>query len=348
MVRCLTNDQIEACLDMSAVMNVLERAYRADAEGRAVNIPRSDMFLPIGADEAYVLKVMPGAVEDLRAAAVRIQSDRIRWGDDRKVKVAAGGDQYAQHVLVYDTEAVEPILLMPDGYASKMRVGATNALGAKHMAPSDVGVVGLLGAGRQAGGQAWGVDEVFDLDVIRVYSPTPANCEGFADEWGERLDADIVAVDSAADAVTGADVLTCATNSMRPVFDPDSIEPGMHVSAIKNPEIPDAAFDRVDRVGVHTHTPPYGPHNYEPRGAGFVDAMNGAWAVEGCDFEAMPDLATLVADGVDREADETTLFVNNNGLGIQFAAVGRYLHDYACKEDFGTEIDTNLFLQSMR
>ncbi|MFB6173623.1 MAG: hypothetical protein ABEI39_03185 [Halobacteriales archaeon] len=347
MVRCLTNDDVRAVLDMEDAVAAVEAAYAAAAAGRAVNIPRSDMILPLGTDEAYVYKVQPGAVEDLSAAAIRVQSDRIRWTDGRKTKLAAARDgQYAQHVVVYDTESCEPILLMPDGFTSKMRVGATNALGAKYMAPA-ARTVGLLGAGRQAGGQVWGFDTVLDLDAIRVFSPTRSSREAFAAEWDGHLAADVRAVDSAEAAVGGADVLATATNSMHPVFDAETVEPGQHVSTVKNPEVPEAIFDRVDRAAVHTLSAPYGPNNYSPRGSTFEERLDDAWGFDE-DLTAYPDLAELVSGEPGREREgETTLFLNNNGAGIQWAACGRHVHDEAQRRDVGDTIRTERFLQSV-
>lgn len=347
MVLTVTNEEVRACLDMDDAIEAMETAYRAEAAGRAVDIPRSDMLLPISSDEAYVFKIQPGAIEDLSVSAIRMQSDRVRWGETRKTKVAAArDDQYAQHVLVYDTDRVEPILLMPDGFASKMRVGATNALGAQYMAP-DASTVGLLGAGRQAGGQVWGFDTVLDLEEIRVYSPTRTNREAFAEEWDARLDASVVAVDGPREAVGGADVFACATNSMEPVFEPEWVEAGQHVSTVKNPEIHEGVFERVDRLAVHSHSAPHGPHNYTPRGSSFADRMDDAWGIEAVDFREYPNLGDLLAGDPGRREDETTMFANNNGAGIQWAAVGRQVHDAADEAGLGEHVDTGLFLQSM-
>lgn len=348
MVRIVTNEDVEAALDMAATIDVVEAANLADAAGRAVNIPRSDMLLPVSADEAYVFKIMPGVVEDLGLAALRVQSDRIRWGDDRKVKLGvARGEQYTEYVQVYDTETTEPVLVYPDGFASKMRVGATNALAARQMAPADAATVGMLGAGRQAGGQAWGFDAALDLEEIRVFSPTAANREAFAAGWDARLDATVVAADSAREAVAGADVLSCASNAMAPVFEVDWIEPGTHVSAIKNPEVPDEAFGHVDRVAIHTHVTHHGPNNYAPRGSDFGRRLDDAWAVEGYDLADAPDLPTVLADGWTPEPGETSLFLNNMGLGTQFAAVGKLVLDHATEADLGVEVETDRFLQAV-
>ena len=348
MVRVVDNDDVEQLLDMATVLDVLEEAFLADAAGRAVNIPRSDMILPVSTDEAYVFKVMPGAVEDLGVAALRVQSDRIRWAEDRKVKLGrASGGQYTEYVQLYDTETTEPLLVFPDGVASKLRVGATNALAVRAMAPDDVSTIGLIGSGRQAGGQVWAFDTALDLEEVRVFSPTTAHREAFAAEWAARLDAAVVPTESAPEAVGGADVLACATNAMAPVFDPAWVEPGMHVSAIKIPEVPEGVFDRVDRVAIATHTPVYGPNNYQPRGAGFAEMLDDAWSFDDYDLAAAPDLPTVMADGVDRSPGDTTFFLNNMGFGIQFAALGRAIYDRATEAGVGHEIDTDQFLQSM-
>lgn len=348
MVRLVTNDDVRDLLDMAAAIDAVEAAYRADATGRAVNIPRSDMILPVDGQEAYVFKVMPGAVDDLGVAALRVQSDRIRWEDGRKVKLGEARDgRYTQYVQVYDTETTEPLLVMPDGFASKLRVGATNALAARHMGPDDASTLGLLGAGRQAGGQVWGFDEALDLEEIRVFSPTPEHREAFAGEWNARLDAAVVPVDSAEAAVEGVDVLAAATNAMEPVFDADWLRPGMHVSAIKIPEVPDAAFSRVDRVCINSHLTRHGPKNYAPRGSDFGKQLDDEWAIEGFDLADVPDLPTELTTERERAPDETTFFLNNVGVGIQFAALGKVVYDRAVDRDVGDEVDTGWFLQDV-
>lgn len=348
MVRAISNEDVRSVLDMETTIDLVEQGFRALGEGRAVSMPRSDMILPLGPKEAYVYKVHPGLVEDFSVAALRVQSDHIQWTDDRKEKVGdARGGQYVQYVQVYDTETTEPILIYKDGFVSKMRVGATNAIAAKYLAPADATSLALLGAGRQATGQIRGFANVLDLETITVYSPTRENREAFAREWDDRIDPTVVAADAAREAVRGVDVLACASNAMAPIFDADWIEPGMYVSAIKNPEVPEAAFERVDRTVITTRQNPFGPNNYPPRGSDFDTFLEDQW-VRGFDPEGAAELSEVVAGQVDvGGGDETRLFLNNLGLGMQFAAVGRHLYERAEERDLGVELDTELFLQSV-
>ena len=73
------------------------------------------------------------------------------------------------------------------------------------------------------------------IQEVRVYSPTPANREAFARGWSERTGRRIVAVDTPKDAVTGCQIVTCATAAMDPCFDGAWLDPGTHVTAITSP-----------------------------------------------------------------------------------------------------------------
>ncbi len=70
------------------------------------------------------------------------------------------------------------------------------------------------------------------IDKVRVFSPTRETREKFAAEMSAVLGIEVIAVDSAAEVVDGADVIVCATNSNVPVFDGNWLAPGQHVTSI--------------------------------------------------------------------------------------------------------------------
>ena len=47
----------------------------------------------------------------------------------------------------------------------------------------------------------------------------------------------------------------CATNSIDPIFFARWIEPGMHITSIKRPEIDVETIKRADRVVIHWNEP---------------------------------------------------------------------------------------------
>src|SRR6476660_4383400 len=68
-----------------------------------------------------------------------------------------------------------------------------------------------------------------------------------------KLGIEVRAVDSAREAVRGADILSTCTDAMAPVYDAEWIEKGMHVTNLGRREMPDASaakFDLVVRQGT--------------------------------------------------------------------------------------------------
>ena len=47
----------------------------------------------------------------------------------------------------------------------------------------------------------------------------------------------------------------CASNTIDPIFFARWIEPGMHITSIKRPEIETAALKRCDLLFLHSHDP---------------------------------------------------------------------------------------------
>ena len=180
-----------------------------------------------------------------------------------------------------------------------------------------------------------------------MYCPTAKNRQAFAKEWDDKLDPLVIPVDEPTKAISGTNILACASNAMQPIFDASWIEPKMHVSAIKNPEIPGDAFSKVDRIAVATTQLPSGPHNYAPRFSDFAQNLTEKWTIPNFDITAAQDISSLISENRNLISDETTLFLNNIGIGMQFAAVGKVVYDRAVESGIGTEIDTNLFLQSV-
>jgi len=94
---------------------------------------------------------------------------------------------------------------------------------------------------------------VRDFEAVRVFSPTAENREAFAEEFDDRLDADVSAVASASEALDGADVVITATTASEPVIDDADVEPGTHVTAMgqyhpKKNELPPELIARATYV----------------------------------------------------------------------------------------------------
>jgi alanine dehydrogenase len=355
MTLVLSNDDIEKLLAMPECIDTLEQAYIELAEGRGVSRRRSDCFAPTTRHDAlYSLKSMDGVIPKLGVGAVRINSDIVTWpqrgNNVRRVKIpAAPNGRYVGLVLLFSTENGEPLAIFPDGVMQRMRVGAANGLGAKYLARQDAKVVGILGSGWQAGAQLMAICAVRTVERIRCFSPDARNRAAFAANMTTMLNVEVTPVDQPEDAVAGADIVMCASNSIDHIFFEKWIEPGMHISSIKRPEIEVKAVKRADRVIIHSNDA--SPTHVLTEGLQLPERAKGrGWAVaEEIDFKNLPTLPQLIAGQVDgrKSAKEVTCFINNIGLGYQFAAIGALAHRNAKDRGLGHELPTDWFTQDV-
>lgn len=355
MTLVLSNDDVASLVTMPDCIQVLERAYQDLADGKGTDRRRSDSFVPTSRPGAlYSLKSMDGIVPSLGVGAVRINSDIISWptkaGSARRQKIAAApGQRYVGLVLLFSTETAEPLAIFPDGVLQRLRVGATNGIAAKHLARADAHEVALIGAGWQAGGQLMALSAVRELTRVRCCATTPEHVLAFAREWQETLGVEIVPAASPEEAVRGADVVLCATSSIDHVFFARWIEPGMHVSSIKRPELEPAAIKRADRFVIHSRNAT--PDHVAARGVEVPEVSEGkGWRLlEEIDFARVPTLPELVAGrAAGRDAaDQVTCFLNNIGMGFQFAAAGALLYQRARERGAGRELPTEWFTETV-
>jgi alanine dehydrogenase len=356
MTLILSNQDVEKLLTMPDCIDVLEEAYVELAEGRGVSRTRSDCITPTTRPDAvYALKSMDGVIPKLGIGATRINSDIVtfpkRGNNVRREKLpAAPNGRYCGLVLLFSTENGEPLAILPDGVMQRMRVGAANGLGIKYLARKDACTVGILGSGWQAGAQLMAACAVRSIKSIRCFSPNPANRTAFATQMSEMLGVDVVPVDQTEDAVEGADIVMCATNTLDNVFFERWVRPGMHLSSIKRPEIELKALQRADRIVLHSHDE--SPIHVLARDLAFAESdgdQRGWSSVVDLDFQKLPTLPELIAGQVvGRQSDnEVTCFMNNIGLGYQFAAAGAVVYRKAKESGLGHELPTDWFTEDV-
>ena len=355
MTLILSNADIESVLTMKDCIEVLEDAYWELAHGRGVSRTRSDSFSETKRKDAlYSLKTMDGIVPKLGVGAVRINSDIVTWptegGNERRVKVpSAPNARYVGLVLLFSTETGEPLAIFPDGVMQRMRVGAANGLGVKYLARTNAKKVGLLGSGWQAGAQAMGVCAVREVHSIKCFSPNEKHREAFATEWGGKLDVGVIPVGTAEEAMSDVDIAMCATNTIENVFFANWIKPGLHISSIKRPEVEADAIKRADVVVLHSNDA--SPTHLFTKGVSVPETAEGkGWMLGGeiafDKLSTLPELIAGQAAGRTRE-HQVTCFLNNIGLGYQFAACGALAYKKARERGLGLDLPTDWFTEDV-
>lgn len=359
MTLILSNEEVDDVLVMDDCIAILEETYRELAAGKGISRVRSDCLTPTSHPDAiYGLKSMDGVVPSLEVGAVRINSDIITWprtgNHRRRVKVpAAPGNRYVGLILLFSTATGAPLAILPDGVVQRMRVGATNGLGIKYMARQDARRIGILGSGWQAGAQLMAAASVREIEDIRCFSPDADHRETFAREMTDFLDIPVTPVETPEAALEYADIALCATNANSAIFGAEWVRSGLHMSSIKHVEIDAAAVKLADRAA--THIKDTSPIHCVIEGMDGMEALPSRYTPKGwadiaeLDFAAMPELTDLITGNVPgrESAEEVTCFINNFGLGYQFAAVGWLAFDRARRAGLGHELPTDLFTETV-
>jgi len=372
------NDVVSQLLTMRDCIRVQEAAFRKLPTGEAIHRPRIDMYVPCErADGYFRWGTMEGANDGY--FAIRMKSDIITWPRDKEgnwteEKYCREPGTYCGLILLVSTKNAEPLAFINDGALQHMRVGGGAGIGVKYLAREDAHTVGMLGSGGMARTFLEAFCCVRNIQLCKVYSPTPAHREAFAAEMAHRLGIEVRAVAEPRDAVTGVDILSSCTDSMRPVYDAGWVEKGTHVTNLGRREMPDAVMNRFDvvvRQGTAGLQMRQSERFQAERGlspaafiGGTVEEMRrlpaknpepgfGGDSPEFSDRGQgghKPDFADLVTGKCKGRTTrgQITFYRNVGNQGLQFSAVGGWLYEEAKRSGKGRIIPTEWFLQDIR
>jgi len=232
----LREAEVGALLPMDDVIAAVEDGFRLLGEGAAVNIPRSRSVTSSG-----VLHVMHAAAPTLGVMGVK------------SYVVTPRGARFL--AVLYRLEDGEAVMIVEADRLGQIRTGAASGVATKYLARANAGALGVIGAGWQARSQVEAIARVRPVALVKVFSRSEERREVFAAEMVEELGAEVVAVDSAEDAVEDMDIVVTATSAREPVLRGEWLRPGMHVNAIgsnaaSRQEIDAEAVRRADVVAV--------------------------------------------------------------------------------------------------
>jgi alanine dehydrogenase len=355
-MRVLSNEDIDQLLTMPECIEALEQMYLDYANGKALLVPRLDNISPATEAGAYYgFKQMGGAWPRKQVQALRINSDVISHpviaGKLRRVKEPRANGRWVGLVFMFSSETGALLGIFPDGAMQRMRVGAASGIAFKYLAPKNADTLTIIGSGWQAGGQLLAALALRPFKEVRVFSPRAERRAAFVAEAKLRHPGiAILDIDNAEEAVRGADVVMAATSSMQRVLEPSWLKPGMHISCIKILEVDQEIMNVCDRVVVHVSKEGKLPDNIMA-GTENVSELDekGWWKTPDSTFDTYPELAQLVAGKTPgrKNPEEITCFLNNVGIGLQFAAAGALVLEKARGMDIGHELPDEWFSEDV-
>jgi ornithine cyclodeaminase/alanine dehydrogenase-like protein (mu-crystallin family) len=292
-----TEDEVREWLPMDTAVRVVEDAFRRLADSTAINQLRRRLILPTGA----VLHYMAAGGTDYFGA--KIYSTHPKHG--------------AHFVfLLYRSDDAKPLAVFEANHLGQIRTAAASAVATRYMAREDARTLGVIGSGFQARSQVAAMRAVRQIASVKVWSRTREHREQFATECAAE------AVESAEEAVRGADVIVTATNSRDPVLEAEWVAAGAHVNAMGSNqaarrELPAALLTRAARIAIDSI------QQGRMESGDLLLAGQAAW-------DRVIELQEIVAGTVAGRtaAQEITIF-KSNGLAIEDVAAAAHIYEQA-------------------
>jgi ornithine cyclodeaminase len=149
----------------------------------------------------------------------------------KTLSLVAGRTPMILGTLVWNTAAGQVVADAIE--VTTLRTGAVSGVATDLLAPASAGRLALLGTGAQAADQVRAVAAVRPVRRLAVFGRDPSRAHVFAHRLRAEFP-DIVTrvAASAADAVSEAEIVCCATSSSTPLFDVDDLSERVHVNAI--------------------------------------------------------------------------------------------------------------------
>lgn len=324
-VLVLGESEVEQLITMEESIEAVEEAFRYKGLGEAQMPPKSYIYFPKFNGD---FRTMPAYLNEIGASGVKV----VNAHPDNPEEY--GIPNVMAIIILLEPETGEPLSVMSGTKITGMRTGAAGAVSAKYLAREDSDSVGLIGAGAQAKTQLFGLNQVFDLSDVWVYSPIEEERAEFANTMSDALGIGINAVGEARKAVEGADIVVTVTPSRNPIVKDEWVKPGTHINAIGadaegkqelEPEVLKRAKVVVDEWDQAFHS---GEIN--------VSVSEGSFSKE--DLHA--DIGEVVTgEKPSRTSEGEVTVFDSTGLAVQDVATGWRVYEKAKEKDMGKELD---------
>ena len=211
----LNETEVQRLLDPDALLDALAEGFRALSSG-LVDAPKR---IGVSVPNTGFLLAMP-AYQQSQAITVKLVS--VFHGNKQ-----LGIPTHQALICLFDPQTGTPLSFMDGTSITALRTAGAAALSTRLLARTNTHVLAIVGAGVEGHAHLKMLPHVRPFSEIRVASRHFAHAEQLA-----ATDARARAVETAEEAVRGADVVCLCTSAGEPVVRLDWLAPGMHVTSV--------------------------------------------------------------------------------------------------------------------
>ena len=237
----LTEEFVCRELSMAVVVELVERAFAADARGDAVTFPA--IVDHVGSARAHF---------GIKSGYLRLPAPQAQGGDgggtstsrgmQEVLGLKAGGywmlnqeryglPSHRATMLLIDPESGGPLAVVSANTITRMRTAAAGAIAARHLARESSRTVTILGTGEQAHAQLEALRLVRPIGKVFVWGRTPAAMDRYISAWREPGMA-VAAATDLPKCVAQSDIIVTTTPATSPLVMSAWVRPGTHVNAV--------------------------------------------------------------------------------------------------------------------
>ncbi len=217
----LNRKEVESLLDMNGTLKVVEEAFRQHGL-KKVQMP-SKLYLYFKKHNGD-LRTMPAYLEEQDITGVKI----VNVHPDNPKK---GLPTVMALVILNSTETGAPVAVMDGTHLTDMRTGAAGGVAVKYLARKNSKVVGFVGTGNQARTQLMAINEVIDIEKVKITNLSEKSNLDFKAGMEKKIDCDIT-IKKNIKEVCDCDILVTTTPSREPIVMNEWISEGTHINAI--------------------------------------------------------------------------------------------------------------------
>lgn len=220
MVLILSEGDVSSVLNMSQGVQLVEQAFADYAKGQTILLPR-------------VSQVLPGNSGAFRIMAAVLPS--ANWFGLKTLTGYPGrrlpGETYFT-LLLFEMNTGALRAVMAANHLTGIRTGAATGVATKYLARENSTVLGIFGAGVQAGHQVTAISEVRLIKLVKVFDLNRTKAFEFANWVTDDCGIPAVVMPGPKETVKGSDIVVTATTSLESLFASEWLDPGTHVNGV--------------------------------------------------------------------------------------------------------------------